>query len=51
MSTIYVAPKLIAQGSIAEVTLASLCVVKTDGSGDVLFQAQKSVGDAFKCPA
>jgi hypothetical protein len=46
----YNAPKLIAQGEIADVTLGSLCVVKTDGTGDVLFQQQRSVGDPFQCP-
>lgn len=48
MST-YRAPMLIAQGGIADVTLASLCVVKREGTGDVLFQQNQSVGDPFAC--
>jgi hypothetical protein len=45
----YTAPRLIAQGAIADVTLASICVVKTNGRGDNVFQIQKQVGDPFQC--
>jgi uncharacterized protein (DUF302 family) len=45
----YSAPRLIAQGAIADVTLASICVVKTPGVGDNVLQQGRQVGQPFPC--
>jgi hypothetical protein len=46
----YSAPRLVAQGAIVDVTLASICVVKTTNTGDATFQVpNRQVGQSFPC--
>ncbi len=45
----YAAPMLVSRGTIAETTLASICVVKTPGTGDNVLQNGRQVGQPFPC--